>query len=193
MLAYAVGHALGSGCRVSDARYVGFVEATGRDLYELACQPGHDGLLVERDRTGVVRSSIPCASVKLKGASCQLKPSDAADPLIEHSEMSGASPPLAMTKGEWLRTPSRRDFDDSYPPKALADRLSGQALVACKVDVSGALNGCFVTDESPAGYGFGAAALKMSAEFRVRLPTENGVPVAGERMLIPIYFGIGRR
>lgn len=192
MLAHAVGETLGSDCRISEARYVGFVGATGRDLYELACQHGHDGLLVELDRTGVVRAGMPCASVKLKGASCQLKPSDAADPLIQHAEMSGAAPPLSMTKMEWQRRPNRRDLDDIYPPQALADRLSGQALVACKVDVSGVLSDCFVTDESPAGYGFGAAALKMSTKFRMKPPTENGAPIGGERVIIPINFAVGR-
>jgi len=193
MLAHAVGQALGSGCRISDARYVGFVGATGRDLYELACQSGHDGLLVERDRYGVVRSGMPCASVKLKGASCQLKPSDAADPLIQHAEMSGEAPPLSITKMDWQRKPSGRDLEDLYPPEALASRLSGQALVACKVDVAGVLRDCFVTDESPAGYGFGAAALKMSTKFRMKPPTENGAPIDGERVIIPINFAIGRR
>jgi len=192
VLAHDVAQKLGADCRVSDARYVGFVEATQRDLYELSCQPGHDGLLVELDRTGEVHSGTPCSGLKLTGASCQLKPSDVVDPLISHAEMNGAAPALSVSHVDWLRQPNGRDLSDFYPPQAAVNRLAGQALLACRVEISGTLHDCFVTDESPAGYGFGAAALKMSDKFRMKPEMVNGVPIAGERVIIPINFAIGR-
>jgi protein TonB len=129
-----------------------------------------------------------CANTRLKGASCKLKPSDVADPLISHAQNSGASPPLAITHPNWLRWPSGPEFDHEYPQTAREHRLSGQADLACRVDASGLLINCFVANESPAGYGFGKAALKLSVKFRMKPAMENGVPLAGEHVFLPIDF-----
>ena len=60
----------------------------------------------------------------------------------------------------------------------------------CRVDASGALTDCSVTDETPTGEGFGEAALAMSPLFHMRPMTRDGVPVAGGRINIPIRFGL---
>jgi protein TonB len=55
---------------------------------------------------------------------------------------------------------------------------------------SGSLESCSVLDESPAGFGFGAAAVKMARWFQMRPKTLDGKPVAGGDVVIPINFGI---
>jgi TonB family protein len=143
------------------------------------------------DIGGVVRIGRPCASTNLKGQSCQLKPTGSENPLILEAEMRGAAPPQPVTKASWLKTPNGDDMLEVYPSKAFANGLAGQATLVCQVDASGSLKDCFVIDESPAGYGFGDAALKLSSKFRLKPPFRNGVPVGG-RMTIPIRFALGR-
>lgn len=192
LLAHKVGQKLGSDCRVSDARYVGYVQARQSDLYEVSCQIGHDGLLLELDRAGEIVGATPCHTSKLKGATCQLKPSDVVDPLIAHAQNSGASPALTLTQPDWAARPSASDIADLYPSAAASGLISGQVTLHCRTTVSGRLAECFVTDESPLGFGFGEAAIKMAERFRMKPATENGVPVGGQRVTIPMTFGIRR-
>lgn len=51
-----------------------------------------------------------------------------------------------------------------YPDKARAAKLDGVVMVACNVRVDARFEACRVVREMPAGYGFGAATLKMVAD-----------------------------
>ena len=51
-----------------------------------------------------------------------------------------------------------------YPAAARAAGVEGQAVVRCKRDEHLALTGCTLVSETPAGQGFGAAALAMAAK-----------------------------
>jgi TonB family protein len=50
-----------------------------------------------------------------------------------------------------------------YPPAAKAAGVEGQAVVRCQRNLHVALTGCVLVSETPAGQGFGAAALAMAA------------------------------
>ena len=53
---------------------------------------------------------------------------------------------------------------------------------------NGQLTGCTVSGETPTGYGFAAAALKASRIFRMTPRTEDGEPVEGGVVHIPMRF-----
>lgn len=74
------------------------------------------------------------------------------------------------------------------PKDAALEGLNGHAVVDCEVGADGALRNCSVVEERPAGWGFGAAAMKAVAQFRMKPATLNGKPVKSA-VRIPIEWG----
>jgi protein TonB len=58
---------------------------------------------------------------------------------------------------------------DYYPNRAAMDHVEGVAKVDCVVQTTGRLAGCVVISEAPQGYGFGAAAVKLTRFITVDL------------------------
>jgi periplasmic protein TonB len=98
--------------------------------------------------------------------------------------------PRLIGKPDWLNRPNGRDLVRHYPRRALDRGVTGRAVLDCGVTASGRLVGCAVEAETPAAAGFGAAALKLAPEFRMRPLTEDGQPVDGGRVRIPIAFDL---
>jgi len=97
-------------------------------------------------------------------------------------------PSHVISMPDWAAVPTGADLGSAYPPAALSARLAGAAEIACVTTAEGFLTGCQVTAESPAGAGFGAAALALAAKFRMKPITRDGLPVAGGQVRIPIQF-----
>lgn len=100
----------------------------------------------------------------------------------------GPAPPAVIRNPSWLRKPSADQMDRVYPRRAREDGIGGSALLHCTVTVSGDLTGCSVRSESPAGAGFGDAAVKLSRHFRMNPRTVDGTPVGGAQVDIPLRF-----
>jgi len=79
-----------------------------------------------------------------------------------------------------------------YPEKAQRAGVEGAATISCIVNASGLLHDCTVVEETPADYGFGEAAIKMSVLFRMRPLTKSGQKVDGGTVRLPIRFALPR-
>ncbi|MGA0603009.1 energy transducer TonB [Caulobacter sp. KR2-114] len=75
-----------------------------------------------------------------------------------------------------------------YPERAQRLGVEGKAVISCTVNAEGRLADCAVVSEDPPGFGFGDAAVKMSSIFKMRPKAQNGIPVGGGKVTIPIRF-----
>lgn len=97
---------------------------------------------------------------------------------------SGAGPMI-------LRGASSGEILAFVPPEARRQRRAGRSAVNCVIRPDTRLEGCRVIDESPAGFGFGAAGVRVAeTHFRFRPPTTaSGRPVNGFRVTVTVNFG----
>jgi TonB family protein len=83
------------------------------------------------------------------------------------SAVAGPVPPAAPASAAPIRvmeSAAAASVLANYPPAARAAGVEGQALIRCTHNEHLALKGCVLISETPAGQGFGAAALAMAAQ-----------------------------
>ena len=93
-----------------------------------------------------------------------------------------------ISEPDWLERPSPEEFAEHYPGIASSLGIEGLATISCDVNTTGKLVGCEVVAEAPRDLGFGTAALAISSEFKMKPQMENGVPVEGGEVRVPIRF-----
>lgn len=77
-----------------------------------------------------------------------------------------------------------------YPAAAQEQGVGGRVVLECPVGDDGRL-ACVVMEETPEGMAFGAAALRMSEDWRISSRTRDGQPTAGGRIRRTLVFEPG--
>ena len=98
--------------------------------------------------------------------------------------------PLSIANPEWLKRPDAAQVAQAYPELAAREGVGGLVVLACAVTQVGGVASCDAISESPAGWGFAKAALSLTRYFRMKPRTENGQPVGGASVRIPIRFTV---
>ena len=103
------------------------------------------------------------------------------------TQVAGLAPPIdfvpTVINPQWVRQP--RDLARHYPDRALRREVEGRVVLDCGVSIRGALD-CAVVSETPANWGFGEAALRISRDYQMVPAMRGGVPVeARHRMVVP--------
>ncbi len=95
-----------------------------------------------------------------------------------------------ITNPTIISPPNSRQLLKAYPKRAYFSGIAGGAKMECEVTVSGSLANCAIKSEAPEAWGFGDAALKLAPYFVMKPQTENGKPVGGGKVIIPLNWNM---
>jgi TonB family protein len=110
---------------------------------------------------------------------------------VDFRDQTKSSAPVQVYDAEWLQGPDPQMAGAIYPPEAVkAGVKTGVGEVECEVTHTGALSGCTVAREDPAGLGFGETALAVSKIMKMNPWSKQGFPVDGARIRVPIRFNL---
>lgn len=87
----------------------------------------------------------------------------------------------------WKQAPTSAQVDAAWP-KGAAGLDAGQAAIRCRLKTGGALRGCEVISELPAGKGFGKAALVLADQFLVSLDPNDNKLAGMIQVDVPVRF-----
>ena len=88
----------------------------------------------------------------------------------------------------WAPNMVFRRLDSYYPPAARQARQPGIVELDCLIERRDRVSDCRVVSESPAGHGFGVAAMQAQEVYRVQLRNGNQERIYGERFTITARF-----
>jgi len=149
-------------------------------------------------RTVVAANSTPSGPVSLQPGSNSsvgpsLDPPSSVTQLPPATQTASVTQPPATTRAppagtvQWAQRPSSRRIAELYPDRALREGTGGRVQLDCTVQASMAVS-CSVASESPAGQGFGRAALSASNSYRASPTLSNGQSSVGARTRIAVAF-----
>lgn len=95
---------------------------------------------------------------------------------------------IPLTDPVWVLAPGPGDLDRFFPPRAWERGISGQTTLSCIATVSGILSDCQVVSETPANWGFGTAAVRLTRLYRLDISSSSGQAIAGRRTELTINW-----
>lgn len=90
--------------------------------------------------------------------------------------------PAQAAPSVWSKLPDAKQMSAAYPQALSALRISGRAVLRCKVVAGNRLEGCAVAEEQPKALGFGLAAMQLVPLFVMKRPPADG------EVSVPIRF-----
>lgn len=164
---------------------IGRVRAADGVWFALNLPNGRAGYIAERVTMPLAAWSAPAVS--------EASPGESATAANALAVAATASAPVddIVRDPVWLRTPPPQVLERYYPRNALQRGIAGAAVLRCRVQVNGYLS-CAVQSETPAGQGFGAAALRFSAEFQASSRAADGSFTVGRYVDLPIRFEVAQ-
>ena len=94
-----------------------------------------------------------------------------------------------LTKPHWTAMLTAEGMAAIYPEAAIkAKVMSGQGAATCVVTAEGRLANCEAARENPAGFDFGAAAVKAASAMRMNPWTKEGDTLDGLKLTVPFQF-----
>nr|WP_240454742.1 energy transducer TonB [Caulobacter sp. 17J65-9] len=117
-----------------------------------------------------------------------LRPPASERPRSDATHAPRQAPPPGYAAPQWVEGGDA--ISDAFPETALRAEVSGTVLLNCRVTVDGTATNCAVLEETPAGFGFGEAALQASSRFRFKPATYQGRPIEVAQLKIPIRFEV---
>jgi protein TonB len=111
------------------------------------------------------------------------EPISTIEPLLPYAGPVAPAGPVEITAPRWLQRP--RDLARYYPRRAIERTIEGEVLLDCLVSTIGMLD-CRVLSETPGGWGFAEAALRIAGDHRMAPAVAAGQAVEGRyRMRVP--------
>lgn len=94
--------------------------------------------------------------------------------------------PSIVFDAVWIRRPTPEEVKKAFPRGAQSD--TGRVRIGCDIAIDTRVKNCVIYQETPAGQGFGEAALKLSKSFRLQPNMIKGKPSEGGFMGLVIGF-----
>jgi TonB family protein len=92
----------------------------------------------------------------------------------------------------WRSLPAADLFLRAYPQRAWDEGVGSKVMLDCTIGTDGHLHDCTVVSESPAGWGFGEATLKLTPYFLFTPAQKDGLPVVTLHSKFPIAWNASR-
>jgi outer membrane biosynthesis protein TonB len=106
---------------------------------------------------------------------------------ISEPATTRATPSAPRGTVTWAQRPSSRRISELYPSRAMRAGVGGRVELSCNVRANQTLS-CSVANESPAGLGFGQAALSASSSYRASPTLSDGSASNGAPARIVVQF-----
>ena len=95
----------------------------------------------------------------------------------------------SVGKPDWAAVPDATTMAANFPTAARAKGVfTARVHLTCSVAANGAVDGCKTVLEEPGGLGFAEAALALTPAFRMNVWSDEGLPVVGGQITIPIRY-----